>query len=99
MKTYIGYDLGDGESYISVYELQNGRMVVEQLQMPGMGVGAAMPTLLAMDANGNCIVGPMTLRDKMIAQTADLDINFKIVYNTVIKERFFGLDSSEIANE
>ena len=78
MKTYIGYDLGDGESCISVYELQNGRMVVEQLQMPGMGVGAAMPTLLAMDANGNSIVGPMTLRDKMIAQTADLDINFKM---------------------
>lgn len=78
MTTYIGYDLGDGDTCISIYEMQNGKMTIGQAVMPGMDPGAAMPTLLAMDETGRGWVGPVTLRDKLIAQTAELDINFKM---------------------
>jgi hypothetical protein len=68
--------------------MQNGSMTIYQAQMLGVDPGAAMPTLLAMDETGRGWVGPVTLRDKLIAQTAELDINFKMRPTELAGEEF-----------
>ena len=67
-KTYIGYDLGDGETITDVVTLEAGKStsktVFENMTMPDtVTPGQAMPTIFALDENGDVIFSQTILAD------------------------------------
>ena len=79
-KTYIGYDLGDGETITDVVTLETGKStsktVFENMTMPDtINPGQAMPTIFAFDETGEVIFSQTISADPEAVK--NIIVNFK----------------------
>ena len=79
-KTYIGYDLGDGETITDLVTLATGKStsktVFDNMTMPDTVIpGKAMPTIFAFDNSGNVLFLQTILADP--ESVKNIVINFK----------------------
>lgn len=79
-KTYIGYDLGDGETITDLVTLiaeeAGNRTDFKDMQMPGIkDSGRAIPTVFAFDANGKMMFSEAILA--MPEEVKNVVVNFK----------------------
>lgn len=80
VKTYIGYDLGDGETITDLVTLTaeqaGNRTNFKDMQMPGIkDQGRAIPTAFAFDVNGKMIFSEAILA--MPEEVKNVVVNFK----------------------
>ncbi len=79
-KTYIGYDLGDGETITDVVTLESGKLtsktVFDKMTMPDtVTPGQAMPTVFAFDETGEVIFSQTIFADPEAVR--NIIVNFK----------------------
>ncbi|MCI6996189.1 MAG: hypothetical protein MR936_05175 [Eubacterium sp.] len=79
-KTYVGYDLGDGESITDVVTLEKGKSTSKtdfnNMTMPDTTIpGQAMPTIFAFDENGDVIFSQTITADP--EAVSNIIVNFK----------------------
>lgn len=79
-KTYVGYDLGDGETITDLVTLETGKStsktVFDNMTMPDTTIsGQAMPTIFAYDEGGNVIFSQTISADPEAVR--NIIINFK----------------------
>ncbi len=87
-KTYIGYDLGDGETITDVVTLESGKSttktVFEDMTMPDtVKPGQAMPTIFAFDETGDVIFSKTILVDP--ESVNNIIVNFKRCPSDLLK--------------
>ncbi len=76
MSIYIGFDLGDGDTSVSVYRKENGFMKIEQLTFPDLEPGEAMPSIAGTTSNNETVIGTYAINLNDITYK-ELCINFK----------------------
>ena len=86
MSVYIGYDLGDGDTSISVYYKENAKWNIVQVAMPQLAPGEAMPSIVGKTPDGKVEVGVYALNSDLGLQ--ELSINFKRRPSTLTKNEF-----------
>lgn len=79
-KTYVGYDLGDGETITDLVTLESGKSttktVFDNMTMPDtINPGQAMPTIFALDDNGEVIFSQTISADPEAVK--NIIVNFK----------------------
>lgn len=89
-KTYIGYDLGDGETITDVVTLEAGKStsktVFENMTMPNtVTPGQAMPTVFAYDESGKVMFAQTITEEPEAVQ--DIIVNFKRRPSDLLKNR------------
>lgn len=77
MSKYIGYDLGDGDTCVSIYKNESGTWVVRQIDMPDTNPGEPMPTIVCRRPNGEVVIGYDVVYEDCDMQAAELCVNFK----------------------
>lgn len=87
MSVYIGYDLGDGDTSISVYYKENAKWNMEQVAMPQLAAGEAMPSIVGKTPDGKVEVGAYALTTSDLG-LQELSINFKRRPSTLTKNEF-----------
>jgi len=80
LKTYVGYDLGDGETITDLVKLESGestsKTVFDDMTMPDTVMsGQAMPTVFAYDESGTVIFSQTVTADSVAV--SNIVINFK----------------------
>lgn len=80
IKTYVGYDLGDGETITDLATLKSGELktktVFDDMTMPDtVKSGQAMPTVFAFSEDGDVIFSETILADPEAVR--DITVNFK----------------------
>lgn len=80
LKTYVGYDLGDGETITDLVKLESGestrKTVFDDMTMPDTVMsGQAMPTVFAYDESGTVIFSQTVTADPVAV--SNIVINFK----------------------
>ncbi len=79
-KTYVGYDLGDGETITDLVTLESGKSTTktnfDNMTMPDTTIpGKAMPTIFAYDENGEVIFSQTISADPEAVK--NIIVNFK----------------------
>ena len=77
MSKCIGYDLGDGDTCISIYKNENGTWVVRQIDMPDTNPGEPMPTIVCIRPNDEVVIGYDVVYEDCDMEDAELCVNFK----------------------
>lgn len=88
-KTYVGYDLGDGETITDLVTLESGKSTTktffDNMTMPDtVQPGQAMPTVFAFDENGDVIFSQTITADPEAVK--DIIVNFKRRPSDLLKE-------------
>ena len=98
-KTYIGYDLGDGETITDVVTLEAGqaitKTVFDDMTMPNTTTpGQAMPTIFAFDENGTVIFSQtITVNPEAVR---NIIVNFKRRPSDLLKNTSSKTDPEQI---
>lgn len=81
-KTYIGYDLGDGETIVNIATLQEDSVrksigtLIKDVSMPDTGnAGQAIPTIFGYNQNNEVVFASTILIDP--EEVKDIHVNFK----------------------
>ena len=98
-KTYIGYDLGDGETITDVVTLEAGKStsktVFENMTMPDtINPGQAMPTIFAFDEAGEVIFSQTISADPEAVR--NIIVNFKRRPSDLLKTGSTRSDAEQI---
>ena len=99
-KTYIGYDLGDGETITDVVTLEAGQLapqtVFDDMTMPNTTTpGQAMPTIFAFDENGTVIFSQTITANPEAVR--NIIVNFKRRPSDLLKNTSGKTDPEQIA--
>jgi len=99
-KTYIGYDLGDGETITDLVTLESGVSTTntkfDNMTMPDSTTpGQAMPTMFAFDENGEVIFSQTISAD--LESVSNIVVNFKRCPSDLLKPASGRSNTEQIA--
>lgn len=98
-KTYIGYDLGDGETVTDLVRWEKGERIrntnFDNMTMPGNTIpGQAMPTIFAYDESGDFIFSQTITDDPEVVK--NIVVNFKRCPSDLLKHSKTTYDAEQI---
>lgn len=99
LKTYVGYDLGDGETITDLVKLETGqttsKTTFDDMTMPDtVRGGIAMPTVFAYDESGAVVFSQTITADPEVI--SNIMINFKRRPSDLLNKQAQGSDAEQI---